>query len=150
MGQLGSPPPLRASLPPPALRALTPRPLQPEAARAPSQREPSLVILSRQLLQTVRRPMPGGRSRPPLPPSRARLAGQGSPQKRASADVTDYYVPISPSYAQAKVLAAATARDGDWASELEGITNRKAHARGLLIGLSVAVACSLALLLQHG
>ena len=128
------------SLPP--LRASTPA-----ASPAPNKREPSLMILSRQIVDAVRRPTRGAHLQPPAPPPRSNLE-----RKRRSADPTDYNVQVLSAYetpplpAQPGLVGAhATSLDTSWESDVELLTNRKVRAHTLRVAVAVAGAAAIAL-----
>jgi hypothetical protein len=147
----------------PAPRALAPlgasapavHPASNERAPAPepSKREPSLVILSRQIVGAVRRPRRGAHFQPPAPPpSSHRAAAPGAEPKRRSTDATQYSVQVGSVYAtpvrpaNPHVLSAhATESDPSWEADAELFTNSKARARTLLVFLGVALAGTVAL-----
>jgi len=120
---------------------------QQQPTPAPSKREPSLVILSRQLVNAVRRPEGGVRFKAPGPPPRSDGASsQAARQRRHSTDPTDYNVQIVSLHAAPPLPAKRPLGEGDasWAADMEGITNSKARARGLFVFAGVALVCAVA------
>lgn len=154
-------PPLRVSALPPILASSARVPTPVSSAKAPAtfsgaaepivapnKREPSLLILSRQIMNAVHRPMRGAGLKPPSPPPRSdRKLSYAEEQKRRAVDATNYNVQtpsVYPPPLPAKTSAdgaSATSDAASWEAEVESFKNGKGRALALFV-VGAAIVCS--------
>lgn len=141
--------PAQCSTPPSRAKAPAPVPSAPEPIAAPSKREPSLLVLSRQIMNAVQRPVRAGRLKPPPPPRSDRKVYSAEEQQRRAADATSYNVQTSsmlpprlttsPSAENAWVVSEAAS----WEAEVASLTKRKGRSLTLFLALGGVACCVL-------